>query len=255
MSTKAEKRYVNRINRVCDYIQAHLDEELSLERLSEVACFSKFHFHRQFSAFMGMSVGKFVVMLRLKGASKRLVHNKDIRIIDIAMDAGFDSPEAFSRVFKKTFGQTPSQFRHAPNWKNWYAQYAQPIQQRKIIMDINIVHFEHTLIGVLEHRGPAEQIEDSLTIFREWRKSNQFSPVNTHRSFGLVYDDPDSVEPSLFKFDLCAEVNHPIPKNKQGLVNKVIPAGKCAVLRHEGALNHIGDKVRHLYCNWLPNSE
>ncbi|QBZ83250.1 Right origin-binding protein [Hydrogenovibrio crunogenus] len=254
MSKQAVKRYANRMEQVYDYIQAHINDDLSIEKLSEVACFSKFHFHRQFSSYTGMTVGKFVLMQRLKRASQQLAYNQTMRIIDIALEANFESPEAFSRAFKNTFGQTPSQFRQSPNWQNWRAQYAQPIIERNIVMNIDLIEFEHTMIAALEHRGPAEKIENSLKIFREWRKTTPYSPVTSHRSFGLVYDDPDTVEPANFRFDLCAEVTKTIPDNAQGLVNKTIPGGKCAVLRHEGSLKTIGDKVRHLYCNWLPNS-
>jgi len=254
MSKQAVKHYANRMNRVYDYIQTHIHDDLSVEKLSEVACFSKFHFHRQFSTYTGMTVGKFVLMQRLKRASQQLVYNQTMRIIDIALEANFESPEAFSRAFKNTFGQTPSQFRQSPNWQNWRTQYAQPIIERNLIMNINLVEFDHTLIAVLEHKGPAENIEHSLNTFRQWRKTTPYSPVDTYKSFGLVYDDPDTVEPAKFRFDLCAEVNEVIPDNAQGLINKAIPAGKCAVLRHAGSLTTIGDKVRHLYCNWLPNS-
>lgn len=254
MSKQAVKRYANRMDQVYDYIQAHINDDLSVEKLSEVACFSKFHFHRQFSTYTGMTVGKFVLMQRLKRASQQLAYNQTMRIIDIALEANFESPEAFSRAFKNTFGQTPSQFRQSPNWQNWRTQYAQPIIERNIVMNIDLIEFDHTMIAALEHRGPAEKIENSLKIFREWRKITPYSPVTSHRSFGLVYDDPDTVEPANFRFDLCAEVTKSIPDNAQGLVNKTIPGGKCAVLRHEGSLKTIGDKVRHLYCNWLPNS-
>lgn len=62
MSKQAVKHYANRMDRVCDYIQAHINEDLSVDRLSDVACFSKFHFHRQFSTYTGMTVAKFVLM-------------------------------------------------------------------------------------------------------------------------------------------------------------------------------------------------
>ncbi|WP_428981130.1 AraC family transcriptional regulator [Marinomonas phaeophyticola] len=56
---------------VCEYIYQHLDDDLTIEQLSVVACFSKHHFHRQFSHYMGMSTAKFIQQLRLK---KRLMN-------------------------------------------------------------------------------------------------------------------------------------------------------------------------------------
>ena len=111
--------YAAKFNQVFDYIDKHLDEELALERLSQVACFSKYHFHRQFSEYTGISVFKYVQLVRLKRASYRLVFNQQERIIDIALDARFENPESFSRAFKNTFGQSSAGevAIHAP--KSW----------------------------------------------------------------------------------------------------------------------------------------
>ena len=105
--------YGERFDKVLDYIARHRGDDLSVERLSQVANFSKFHFHRQFSAYVGVSVARYVQLVRLKGASYQLVFTGR-KIIDIALEAGFENPESFSRAFKQTFGQTPSQFRASP---------------------------------------------------------------------------------------------------------------------------------------------
>ena len=64
--------YARRIERVVHYICVHLDEELSLDALSQVAGFSKFHFHRQFSEFTGFAVARFVRLKRLERAAYQL---------------------------------------------------------------------------------------------------------------------------------------------------------------------------------------
>ncbi|WP_239027961.1 helix-turn-helix transcriptional regulator [Geomonas subterranea] len=92
---------------------------MTAEGLSRVAHFSKFHFHRQFTLYTGMGVFAFIRQMRLKHASYRLCYRREERIIDIALDAGFESPEAFSRVFKQMFGQSSSQFRKSPEWHPW----------------------------------------------------------------------------------------------------------------------------------------
>ncbi|MGD9658621.1 MAG: helix-turn-helix domain-containing protein [Methylocystis sp.] len=91
-----------------DYIDQHLGGDLSLERLSREADFSKFHFHRQFWAYVGVSASRYVQIRRLVRASRRLVFEPDEKIIDIAYEAGFQTPEALSRAFKREYGQTPS---------------------------------------------------------------------------------------------------------------------------------------------------
>jgi len=249
-----ESLYAEKFNRVFDYIDRHLEEDLTVELLSQVAYFSKFHFHRQFTEYCGISVYRYIQLMRLKRASYRLVFKSLDRIIEIALDAGFENPESFSRAFKNTFGQTPSEFRKTPKWKPWNERYKIPARERKQDMEVKIVTFEQTKVAVLEHRGAAELVNDSAKIFIEWRKESGLSPVQSSGTFGIAYDNPETTEPDNFRFDICGSVTDDVPDNAQGVINKVIPGGRCAVIRHLGAHDRIGDCAYYLYRDWLPES-
>lgn len=121
-------------------------------------------------------------------------------------------------------------------------------------MQVNLLEFEETRVAVLEHRGPPELVNDSVKVFIDWRKQSGLSPVNSSRSFGLVYDNPETTPPAEFRFDICGEVSASVPDNPQGVINKVIPAGRCAVVRHHGSHNRIGECAYYLYRDWLPGS-
>lgn len=249
-----ENAYAERFNRVFDYIDRHIGDELTLEQLSQVANFSKYHFQRQFSEYTGISVFRYVQLMRLKRASYRLVFNRLERIIDIALDAGFENPESFSRAFKNTFGQTPSEFRKNPAWQPWSEQYKFPTRERKQNMEVKIVDFEQTKVASFEHRGAPELVNDSAQIFIEWRKQSGLSPVKSSKTFGIAYDNPDTTEPEKFRFDICGSVMEDIPGNPQGVVNGVIPGGRCALLRHVGSHDRIRECAYYLYREWLPKS-
>lgn len=92
----ALQNYQARMRRVLDYIDRHLDSDLDLETVSGVAAFSKFHFHRQFTATFGLSVHRYVQLARMKRASHRLAYMDAQSVTDIAMDAGYDAPDAFA---------------------------------------------------------------------------------------------------------------------------------------------------------------
>ncbi len=246
--------YAERFARVLDYIESHLGEELSVERLSREANFSKFHFHRQFSAYVGVSVSRYVQILRLKRASRQLVFEPNSKIIGIAYEAGFETPESFSRAFKREFGLTPSQFRSAPAWKPWRESNQFPSTERRKNMDVKIVDFAETKVAVLEHRGSPELLNDSVLKFIEWRKESKLSPKGSCKTFGIAYDNPDTTEPQAFRFDICGEVASAVPANPQGVVNKIIPGGRCAVARHLGSHDRIGESAYYLYREWLPQS-
>lgn len=255
MGKDTAKAYVQRFARVFEYIDRHLDEPLSVEQLSRVAHFSKFHFHRQFSLYVGMGVLAYVRLLRLRQASYRLVFSRQERITDIALDAGFESLEAFSRAFRQAFGQSPSQFRKSPLWQPWSERFRLPPRERKERMEVTIVDFPRTQVAILLHRGAPERLNDSALKFIEWRKESGLSPVRTSRTFGVAYDDPDATEPERFRFDICGEVTEDVPENPQGVQNGVIPGGRCALVRHFGSHDRIGESIYPLYREWLPESD
>lgn len=247
------KTYVQRFERVCDFIEQHLEEPLSVERLSAVAHFSKFHFHRQFSLYTGLSVAAYVRQLRLRRAADKLVLS-DAKVIDIALGAGFESPEAFSRAFRQLFGQSPSQFRKSPRWQPWTERVRLPPRERNEKMDVKIIDFAETRVARLVHLGAPEQVNGSVQQFIDWRKSSGLSPVRTSRSFGIVYGDPDTTPPEQFRFDICGEICGPVPENPQGVEEYRIPAGRCAVVRHSGSLDRLAESIYPLYRDWLPQS-
>ena len=111
----ALRDYHARMQRVLDHIDRHLDHDLDLDALSSVAAYSKYHFHRQFTATFGLSVHRYVQLARMKRASYWLAYGDAHSVTDIAMDAGYDAPDAFARAFRQRFGQSPSSFRKSPD--------------------------------------------------------------------------------------------------------------------------------------------
>src|ERR1017187_9684083 len=105
-----QESYQERILRVLVYIQTHLDDPLTLDDLAGVACFSPYHFHRIFRGLVGEPVAEHLRRLRLERAAGRLKFT-DRQVIDIALDAGYDSHEAFTRAFRANFGRPPSIYR------------------------------------------------------------------------------------------------------------------------------------------------
>ena len=121
-------------------------------------------------------------------------------------------------------------------------------------MHVRIATVEPVLVAVLEHRGAPAGVDASVQQFIAWRKESGLSPVNESRSFGVPYGDPQSTPAEQFRLDICGEVKAPVPPNRQGVITKTIPGGRCAILRHEGSLDTISRSVLGLYRSWLPHS-
>lgn len=251
---KLVETYAERFQHVFIYIDQHLDEPLTVAQLSEIAGFSPFHFHRQFTQYTGVPVYRYVQLMRLRRASYLLAFNRQEKVIDVALGVGFQTPEAFARAFRSAFGQSPSEFREQPDWLEWRTRFTFQPAEPVAPMKIDIVDTDAIRVAVLTHRGHPDRVSDTVTRFIDWRKTSGFSPVAGNRTFGIAYADPDSVAPEDFRYDICGSVNAEIPDNPQGVDNGWIPAGRCACVRHIGSHERLGPMVQHLYREWLPQS-
>lgn len=91
-------------------LNGHLDEDTSLETIASNAGWSPFHLHRVFSRVVGETPKRYALRVRLETAAARLVAS-DESVCDVAVAAGFNSHEVFTRAFRRHFGQTPSRYR------------------------------------------------------------------------------------------------------------------------------------------------
>ncbi|GGD68164.1 AraC family transcriptional regulator [Lacimicrobium alkaliphilum] len=251
--------YPARFYKVIEYIEDNLPDELDIETLCQLANLSRYHFHRQCSAFFGLPVMSLVKLLKLKRAAFQLAY-REHKIIDIALSNGYASHEGFSRAFRKHFGLNPAEFRKSPDWTLWQSQYDPLLKLRKKLMqdrsdfNVEIVDFPEIPVAVAEHRGDPGQLGKTIAKFIQWRKENKLPPTKS-RTFNLVYDDPQTTPPQDYRFDLCCAITSPITDNAHGIGNSVIPAGKCAVIRHIGSDDAISEVVNYLYTQWLSDSD
>jgi AraC family transcriptional regulator len=252
--TDATRAYTKRFDTVLAHIDTHLEGDLSVDTLSRVANFSRFHFHRQFAAYVGVPVARYVQLMRLRRAAHRLAAQDACTVLDAAFDAGFDSPEAFSRAFKRAFGLAPSAFRRQPNWQIWSANFVVPYLSRKLTMQVRIIDFSETRVAALEHCGPTGLVNESVRRFIDWRKQSGQSPIATSRTFGIPRGNPDTTPAEDFRFDICGEIHEAVAPNEYGVRELVIPGGRCAVVRHIGSTDHIGESIYPVYRDWLPSS-
>jgi AraC family transcriptional regulator len=98
--TAALRNYQDRTQRVLDHVDRHLDDDLDLDAMSGVTAFSKYHFHRQFTAIFGLSVRRYVQLARMSCASYPLADREATSATDIAMEARYDAPDAFAHALR-----------------------------------------------------------------------------------------------------------------------------------------------------------
>lgn len=107
------KEQILAVQRMQDYIEAHLAEHITLTALSQVSLFSPWHSYRLFQQYTGLTVPDYVRRLRLSRSAARLKHEK-CRILDVAFDMGFGSTDGYQRAFHREFGCNPAEYARAP---------------------------------------------------------------------------------------------------------------------------------------------
>jgi AraC family transcriptional regulator len=255
----ALENYTARMRRVIDYIDRHLDDDLDLNTVSGVAAFSKFHFHRQFTATFQVSVHRYVQLARLKRASHRLA-TETPSVTEVAMGAGYDAPDAFARAFRQRLGQSPSSFQASPDWARWLEAFGTLENARSMLMqikfesgDVEIRDVPPTPVAIMSHRGDRATLGDTIQRFREWRKEAGLSP-ETSPTFMIFRSERTPADPSDYGVDICAGTDRPIKPNDGRVTAGQIPGGRCAVLRYPGNTNNLEPASLYLYRNWLPAS-
>ena len=108
---EACKEYLRRIHKVQDYIEEHIGETLSIEKLADVAGFSKYHFSRIFQGMLQEPLAHYVNRIRMERALFLLAHRADKNMTDIAYELGFMDSAVFSRSFKNYHGISPKEYR------------------------------------------------------------------------------------------------------------------------------------------------
>lgn len=258
--TATLQTYHARMQRVLDHIDRHLDDDLDLDALSAVAAYSKFHFQRQFTATFGVSVHRYVQLARMKRASYRLAYREEEPVTDIALDAGYDAPDAFARAFRQRIGQSPSSFRKSPDWEPWLAAFGPLENARSKLMqkhftaaDVVIRDVPPTRVAIMEHRGDPALLGATIQRFIAWRKAAGLHP-SRHPTFNVWRSERQPEASADYSNDLCVGTDGPIEARGADIKVGEIPGGRCAVLRVVGQTDNLEPAALFLYRDWLPAS-
>ncbi|MCP3141568.1 AraC family transcriptional regulator [Pyxidicoccus xibeiensis] len=243
-----EADYQRRLLRVQQYLQEHLDAPLEPAALAHAAHFSLHHFHRIFRAQMGETVMEHVRRLRLERAARRL-RAADVRLLDLALEAGYESHEAFTRAFIARFGVPPSSFREQPSSRVLAWQQAHP---RAPAADVQLRDCPAVHVAFMRHRGSYADVGHFWERMMAWAARQGLlgsAPV----LYGVCPDDPEVTEEALLRFDACVVVGDGfVADDAVGVTD--IPAGTYAVGLHRGSYARLGETYLDVIGRWFPTS-
>jgi AraC family transcriptional regulator len=240
--------YDERLRRVLSYIHDHLEEDIDVARLAEVACLSPYHWHRIYRAIRGETLAATVKRLRLHHAAGRLA-NTDMGLEEIAARAGYGSVHAFTRAFGAAFGMPPAAFRKTGSHTQFMETGGDTLMTEH---PVEIKEFKAMRLATLPHTGQYMEIGKAFDQLFGWFGSRGLLSGST-RSIGLFFDDPDSVAEAELRsragIEVAADFQMVPP-----LEEFVTLAGPYAVLTHKGPYANMKSAYSWLYGVWLPSS-
>jgi AraC family transcriptional regulator len=250
VTTLNEATYRQRILAVQLYVQEHLDGDLSLDRLARVAHFSPCHFHRIFKAVVGEGTHEYVRRLRLESAAFAL-KTTDRSVVQVALDAGYGTHEAFTRAFRQTFDVSPSQYRAGRRC----IPRPQETETMTTLSNPPTVKIETVVprrVACIRHVGPYAECGPTFGRISAWAaQRGLFGPRTL--VLGIFHDDPDVTPADKLRCDCGVTVADNVMGDGDVGIQS-IPGGECAVLTHKGPYSGLPDTYRWLFGTWLPAS-
>ena len=284
--TYQRKEYQARINRVIDYIDGHLDEQLSLEKLSEIANFSPFHFHRIFSAMLGETLNRFIQRVRLERAASRLVSAPKLSITEVAFEYGFSGSASFARSFKDYFGKSATDWRiekiktDSKNCKlkskdrqateiNFTYPYLSSQTHKKwriemnrdkatiLTTDVEVKKLPDLEVAYIRHIGPyagdAKLFEGLFTKIMTWAGPRGLIRFPETLIMSVYHDDPNITDDAKLRTSICITV--PKETKSGGEIGRMkINGGTYAIASFELFSNQYPEAWQLVYGGWLPDS-
>ncbi len=243
-----KKDYTKRMDKVLEYIQDHLDDELSLDRLAGVACFSQYHFHRIFSGMVGEAVKSYIRRLRLEKAAGKLKQT-DSAVTMIAFETGFETHESFTRAFRKMFGVSPLCYRKANqiDFNNSHINY-----WKEITMKVEIVEMEDMDVVFVRHIGPYNMCGAAWETLCQWAGPEGLLQPGA-KMLGLSFDDPQVTPPEKLRYDACIEILQSI-EVEAPVDTKNVKGGRYAMSTHFGPYDTLSETYAQLCGQWVPQN-
>lgn len=252
--------WLERMNKAMDYIEDNLSENIEFDKAAKIACCSTYHFQRMFSFITDVSLSEYIRRRRLTLAAFEL-QNKESKVIDIAMKFNYESPEAFSRAFKKMHGITPISARNKGVTLKAYPRMSFQISIKgDVEMDYRIERKEafemFGVVGIISSNNQESAFSEVPKYRIQCDENGSVDRMND--MLGRSHDAMlhaalfDHTEDS-FKYMICYYVknNMVIPKGFEklsvpALTWAVFPAGNC---------DNIPDVWRRIYSEWFPTSD
>ena len=259
MKASTAQDYSERIVRTLVYVQQHLDDEIGLDGAAAVAAFSAFHFHRVFRGLVGETLKEHVRRLRLERAARKLKQRPGEPIVQIALEAGFETHESFTRAFGAMFGVSPSAYRdaHKPEPESASGTHLDDVSGYHApdypdLPPVEVKDLPPMRLVFLRHVGPYHEVGATWGRLMSWAGRRGLLGPGM-KMIGIVHDDPDVTPADKVRYDAAVAVSRPVqPEGDFGVLE--LAGGSYAVTMYKGPYEGLGKVYQKIYGGWLPQS-
>lgn len=239
------------ISKAIRYIEANLREEMTVQDIARQAALSPFYFQKGFAMLCGMTVGEYIRQRRLSLAGREVL-STERKIIDIALDFGYDSPDSFTKAFARFHGVTPAALRKSGGAVRSFA----PLQLKITLeggqsMDCKIMKKDAFTVLCRAKTFRYEDAAGQVPGF--WDEHFRTGGGRTVRGmYGINLDE--SMGGNTFEY-LIADDYDPAGDIPAGFVARTIPAHTWAVFPCTGKMPQALQELnRKIFSEWLPAS-
>ena len=242
--------------RAVEFIESNLKADIGVADIAGAVSYSLYHFCRMFNRVVHHTPYDYLMRRRLSESALELVET-DKKIIEIAFEYRFNSPETYSRAFKRMFAMQPYQ------WKKQGS-----LDRRSLMSMLTLEHIEHINKGdylkpVLKAKD-AFQVAGIMTLVKDdpgvipqlWDMLSQELEGIEDAGKGCYYGIacyPKGWQERGYLYMAAVEVE-PLDILGSALVVKTMPASKCARFIHKGRYEDLGLTLDYIYQTWLPKS-
>lgn len=271
MTQTCKNEYLSRIHKVQDYIEEHYFQHLSVDILSEVAGFSKYHFNRIFKSILHESISQYVNRIRMEHSLFLLAHRLDKNLTDIAYDLGYTDPSVFSRTFKNHSGITPYTYRKKYSTKCkesiFISEYNRAVKQKQWVqkpisenVEIRMEYREATPMVYVRHIGNYKSLAKNFAgllrqLLSEAQKQHLVTQ-ETNEILALYHDNPEFGAEDQFRTSIALPLPPDCtPKENDVLSVMTLEGGLYAIGHFEIQQEQFASAWDYMYQKWLIASD
>ena len=252
-------KWIKRLTKCADYIEDNLKGEIKIEELARISCLSTLYFPRLFEAITDIPLSEYIRRRRMTLAAKDIIDG-DKKIIDIALDYGYSTPESFSRAFKSVHGISPSSIKKDSTIIKSYPPLAFSISIKGDV-EMNYKIVEKDAFQVLGISLVTTDIDGKnfVEIPQFWQEINtdgtsekmmKYSSESTCAMYGICFDEK---EDRSFKYAAAVGYNG---GDTGGFEVMDIPAAKWTIFDCIGPMPDAIQSVwKRIFSEWLPATE